>query len=548
MNRARPIVAMLWENWQLTRVEVGQRLGVGLVAGAGALLLLDKGPIIAFGILMLVYSMVWFSVAKLSGGRLSDGYKPGFPLHLLYSRPVPTTVFVGVAMFYNAISCTALYLVSAALLGFAFGQPLPLLSVTLLLVSWHLAYTCVQWSTRSRVFQWIGSLAFSLPMYFLLQNNVALPLRVEFSTFENAVLVLVGAVSIGLTFAGVARQRRGDAVAVVPQQKEWSGGYPDWLVTLFRFRCPTSSATRAQVWFELRSSGLPVLLIGLGVAILIFLACAISTLFAISSIAAVPIAIVASLIVLFGLGNNAFGIRRKQGRTYASAFELTQPYGTAPLAGLKVLVRAACVLVAMIAIGASLWASSSLVGDWAQEVMNNNKDLLPALLKVRQKFADDFGPLTGYAQVALAIVASIVVVSIVTWQAAREALRTRYPRRVLVAQCLPVVWGLAIILLTLAIRKGFGPVPLVGEIVKASFWIFGAAMVLATIYLLWSGFAERALTIRYACGALVISAAFGAAWRAGVPAGDVVGILWLALVILMVSVLAPWSLNRIRHA
>jgi hypothetical protein len=72
-------------------------------------------------------------------------------------------------------------------------------------------------------------------------------------------------------------------------------------------------------------------------------------------------------------------------------------------------------------------------------------------------------------------------------------------------------------------------------------------MLLTTIYLLWSGFAQRALTIRYACGALMISAAFGAAWHAGMPAGSVVGILWLTLVILMAILLAPWSLSRIRH-
>ena len=32
-------------------------------------------------------------------------------------------------------------------------------------------------------------------------------------------------------------------------------------------------------------------------------------------------------ILVFLLGGNAFGIRRKQGRTYLSAFEATQPYG-----------------------------------------------------------------------------------------------------------------------------------------------------------------------------------------------------------------------------
>ncbi len=37
-------------------------------------------------------------------------------------------------------------------------------------------------------------------------------------------------------------------------------------------------------------------------------------------------------------------------------------------------------------------------------------------------------------------------------------------------------------------------------------------MVFTTVYVFWSGFAERVLTIRYASGAVAISAAFGAAW------------------------------------
>ena len=73
-------------------------------------------------------------------------------------------------------------------------------------------------------------------------------------------------------------------------------------------------------------------------------------------------------------------------------------------------------------------------------------------------------------------------------------------------------------------------------------------MVFATIYLFWSGFAERVLTIRYACGALVVSAAFAAAWHAGLHCrGRRIGILWLALVILTAIVLAPWALSRVRH-
>ena len=68
-----------------------------------------------------------------------------------------------------------------------------------------------------------------------------------------------------------------------------------------------------------------------------------------------------SLPAVLILGGNAFGIRARQGRTYASAFEATQACGTARMAGLKVLVRSVCLLAALAAVGTSVWTSASVI-------------------------------------------------------------------------------------------------------------------------------------------------------------------------------------------
>jgi hypothetical protein len=88
-------------------------------------------------------------------------------------------------------------------------------------------------------------------------------------------------------------------------------------------------------------------------------------------------------------------------------------------------------------------------------------------------------------------------------------------------------------------------------------WIATAAMVITTVYVFWSGFAEHVLTIRYASGAVAMSAAFGTAWLtvlhmagaqlAGMSAMNAVSAASAALLPLTASVLAPWSLSRIRH-
>ena len=556
MTMRSPIVAMLWENWRLSRNEAAQRLAQGIVAASAALTFFDADATIAFWILIATHAFFWFSIAKLNGGRFMDGYKPGFPLYLLYSRPVPTVTIVGVAMVYDAVSCTAFYLVSAAFLRFAFGPALPLFSMTVFLMAYHFACTCVQWSTRNRVVQWIGSMVTFFPFLALLKNRMASPLQVEFSLLENALMALVGVVSFGLTVAGVARQRRGDAIASVPRTAG-SGGYPDWLVTLFRFPCPTSSATRAQVWFELRSSGFPVLAIGLALAMLIPLLFAISIPFEPARHATVSFMALAVPVVLLALGGNVFGIRRRQGRIYASAFEATQPYATAQLVGLKVLVRTACLLAALIAIGVSVAASSSLMSAWGEWLADGKKDALPGLLQLRRTIGDSFGALTGYAIAAQVVIASVVVAVMVASFATFTALRARYPRRLIVAGSLLLLWSIAIILLGLAARRGIGPEFLLGAILRATRWSAATAVVFAATYLFWSGFAERVLTIRYAGGAVAISAAFGAAWLtalhiagvqlAGMSATNAISVVSPALLPLMASVLAPWSLSRIRH-
>ena len=79
----------------------------------------------------------------------------------------------------------------------------------------------------------------------------------------------------GVTVARVTRQRRGDAAWLALSLGRQASGLWDWLVSLFRFPCPTSSATRAQVWLDLKSNGLPVLTIGVALAIVILLVSAV---------------------------------------------------------------------------------------------------------------------------------------------------------------------------------------------------------------------------------------------------------------------------------
>jgi hypothetical protein len=402
----------------------------------------------------------------------------------------------------------------------------------------------------------IGSRLDSFP------NDVGYPLT------DYTVMALIGVVCFGVTVATVSRQRRGDAQAAVTRIP--GSGLRGWLVDLFRVPCPTSSATWAQVWLDLKSNGLPVLTIGVTLAIVILLSSAIGNpidaafadeLRARSSCVngdcfaarAWPLLLTPlSLVIVMGLARNAFGIRRRQGRAYMSAFEVTQAHGTAELALLKVLVKSVGVLAAVIALGVSAWISVRLLGD-PVFIQMWNVPLSSRLPAIKGAVA----ALTWYQQLSLVFVVAVGVVIWVAAFAVVGALRTRY--RASIASFLLLLYGLAFVWLAVGVRVDPETASQfhLDVVYGAMRWIATAAMVFTTVYVFWSGFAEHVLTIRYASGAVAISAAFGAAWLTvlhmagaqlpGLSAMNAFSVVSPALLPLTASVLAPWSLSRIRH-
>ena len=169
-----------------------------------------------------------------------------------------------------------------------------------------------------------------------------------------------------------------------------------------------------------------------------------------------------------------------------SAFEATHAHGTAQLAALKVLVKSVCVLAAIIVIGVSVWISLPLLGDavfiqmWDLPLSSQLSGINGAVVA-----------LTGYEQLSLVVVAAVGVVIWVAAFAVFGALRTRYSRRVNIAASLLLLYGLALVLLALAGQRGIGPGFQVGAILRATSWVAASAIVLATGYLLWRGFAEQ---------------------------------------------------------
>ena len=575
-----PLVAMLWETWRLIRAEAAWRLSLSVGGGLVVFALVaaarptqaarDFGASAALFVLISLNFMVWVAIAKLKGGRLMDAYRPGFPHSLLYTRPIRTSVLVAVPMMSQAALGAAVYLVSAVVLRLTLDYPFPLLSVAAPIAVAHLAYNAADWSTRSKAVQWLASMAAIGPLWAIAARRwEGWPTPFDYSPADYAFMATMSVASFGVTVAGVARQRHGGAPAVAPRAAV--GGFPDWLVNRFQFRCPTSSPTQAQIWFDLRSSGLPVLTLGVALAIVIPLAFVATTQLDLAlsrfitqpatRALAVVVAVFSVPAVLILLAGNAFGIRARQGRTYASAFESTQACGTARMAGLKVLVRSVCLLGALAAVGASVWTSASVIPFDVLEGMDNDtlieKRRAP-LSGWMRAIRSRVGAMSADEVLMLAFVTCTLVAVMVAWRAADAALRARYQRRHRIAGSVLLLYALVLGLPAVTGERGIGPEILPGAILDATTWIAAAAIVLATGCLSWSVFEERLLTLRQASSAILFSAAFGMAWLtvlgatgvslAAMPTTNAAWMLSPALLPLLVSVLAPWSLSRIRHA
>jgi hypothetical protein len=575
MKMRSPIAAMLWELWRVTRVEAAWKLALGVAvalipaiwsavfAPSESAAWDEDSASFASILLYLPHLVGWLSLAGLNGGR------PGFPLYLHFTRPISTAAMVGLPTAYLTALSFAIYLVSAFLLRATSGYPFSVLPAAAWIVAVTSVLRAIGWSTRSTVVLTLGSLVALFAVGGVAGSRLdAFPNDVDYPLTDYAAIALIGLVCFGVTVATVSRQRRGDAQA--DSTRTPGSGWRGWLIDRFRFPCPTTSATRAQVWLDLKSDGLPLLTIGVALAIAILLLSAVGN--PIDAIFADEIRehlscsnadcfyarawpvffTPLSLLMVLGLARNAFGIRQRQGRAYMSVFEGSQAHSTAQLALLKVLVKSVCVLAAIIAIGVSVWLSVPLLGD-PVFIQIWNVPLSSRLPAIRGAVA----ALTAYEQLSLVVVVAVGVVIWVAAFAVLGALWTRYSRRANIAASSLLLSGFALVLLALAERNGIASPFVLDALLAAARWIFLGAIVFTTAYVFWSGFAERVLTLGYAGGAVAISAAFGAAWLtvlhmagvqlAGMSATSVISVVSPALLPLLASVLAPWSLGRIRH-
>jgi hypothetical protein len=356
------------------------------------------------------------------------------------------------------------------------------------------------------------------------------------------VILFVAVLYVWIVFA-VMRQRSGEdeRSGQDPRSERSSRKRGDILesirgtcVQVFRWRCPVSSPAAAEIWFELQYYGIPVLVIGVLLALcipaLILWGNAVHSL--------IPVVLAACTFAapfLVGVGASIWNWRNSA-NAKLSAFEAARSIGTADLIGLQVLVTGACIFAAWILMGASFWLSLPSLADLH----------LPASQAARA-----MALVHGYGVRLLsgAIVGFILLEMLLAYLVAIRAFASSYALRVSMgAACLAIY----IVGMTVAFAQG----RINGAAIDAHIWALAMAIPLGTFLGLWKALSAGILTPRRVATAVLSSLLFAVLYldllrTAGVmavsPATAALAVASTLLPLMAVG-FAPWSLSLIRHA
>jgi hypothetical protein len=555
-----PVMAMLWESWRLTWRQViffavlASFSGWAMLAGASNRL--DRGGYVVFMLLVLVSVMALMSMCVVNGRAVA-----GFPYPLAFGRPVRTSLLVAVPMFYRAVVCAAIYALPTVALRAAFEVPFPLLPVAALLAASATLFLASTWLTRdatSRTLMFIATLVALPAAVRWLSPRVAdgvfpppvAPDMIELTLTDYALIALAVAGGYFVTVRGVDRQRHGEAGsrqlprATAQPAKATPRGvveyFRDAAVAIVRAPCPTSSPLAAELWIETKSRGLPVLAIGLVIALCIPVLFVVGNALQwnVAVIVTACMTIVPALPFFAGIGAS-FWNRDASLRSPMNAFEATRPIATARLAAVQIAVAIGGILAAWILIAVSLRFSLSLAGSGA------------SFGPLQQGIAAAIGALSFGRLASLAVVGLVAFATVVAFLAAIRAFAVLYGKRLWIGAL-----GIALyaIFAVFAIATERWSIAIVG----AHLWAFALAIPTATVFVLVRALAARIVLPRQAVAVLVVWFAFAAAGGLVVRdsgfALDALAPAVAALVLagallpLTASMLAVWSLGLIRHA
>ena len=541
-------VAVIWEAWRLTRWRLV--LVPGLATFCGWLLSRN-----AVG--LLAYVVVFAAALGMAVSLPLFGTRPGFPLSKAFARPIPTSVLVAGPLTYAFAAAAASYLLPAALLRVLTGVALPLIPAATLIGALAVLVAGSSWATcDATVRTGLGIAAYVLAGVMI---KVLDPFRNVGNAFNGkvanaqlfvlsgkgylAVMLFVAVLYLWILFA-VDRQRHGEDQLSGPdpttnRSPRERGDILEWIrstwVGSLHWRCPVSSPTAAEIWFELQSYGIPVLVIGALLALCIPGLLSWGNAPQMGMISLVLAACTPAFPFVVGVGASIWN-RRDASPARVSAFEASRPIGTAALIGLQVLVTSVCIAAAWLLMSASFWLSLPLLRG-----LHEHGTPAARAMELVHRY--------GARLLSGVLVGFILLATVLAFLAAMRALVSSYGLRAWLGA---VGLLLYIVGVLVAVARGWVD----AAVIDGHFWVLAVAIPVATSLALGKSLAAGILTPRRVAAAVFAWSLFAALCLDLLRTGGVLdasaAIVALALAStllpLMAVGMAPWSLSRIRHA
>lgn len=381
-----PALALFWHSWRLSRrwylvvltIAMGLHFTVLNLTPEGMAGLPNLREHLAPGSVLIGMMLALFSTLL----AISLGGQAGFPLRFEFRLPVSTATLVGIPMLTLALLCASLYVFPLLLSRLVYGLPMPLLAGAVMICLTAVLLAAGSWlaaGTSSRALTLLLAVVFGAMLFVRLQ-----PIRIKNGTrtgehvfdpdmislpADGYMLVLVTVLVLYmLTMLSVRRQRQGESWRLFRRssQKSSGGGSSsvnpvlDWTRDLLDLPCPTSRPWLAEAWFEFRCHGLPVLSLGVVLALLMPLLALADTLFS-HPVAGLLASAPPLVLFLTGIGIALFN-RRVASGGYMDAFEGTRGLGTLQLAGVQFGTLGLALIVGLGLMAVSLWFSASNFG------------------------------------------------------------------------------------------------------------------------------------------------------------------------------------------
>lgn len=382
-----PVVGLLWHSWRLSRRWYLLILAIALAVHFTIMNLSPSGMAglpnlrehlapgaVVFAVLLALFTTL---VAISLGGRA------GFPMRFEFRLPVSTPVLVGVPMLVLCALCASLYVVPLLLSRLLYGLPMPLVSGAVLVCTVAALLAAASWATATsttrgvalilavaactRLLTWMQP--FRFPNGTRAGERVFDPDMLSFSAPHYGLLALIILLLYGLTVRSVRLHRQSErwrlqlAHRNTPQRtaRTSRGGLLDRASDLLRLPCPVSSPWAAELWLESKRLGVPMLLLGFLLALLMPM---LPWLDSLLDSRMTPLLATAAPLVLFFTGAGIGIFNRRIAGGYMSPFEGTRGLGTLQLAGIQLGTVGTALLVGTGLIGFSLWLSAPLYEDF----------------------------------------------------------------------------------------------------------------------------------------------------------------------------------------